>query len=367
MLSPTRRHDVVTEILKDAPPTLKFLTTDGYRGYLTALKELKENYGIDIKHTPCLTHLRRPLHQLLRDSGLLEVYNSVFQAGGGFTDFADNLHKLDKAPKKGRHAKIKPLLPRERDLLMLYYLINSLYYVDTRVMVRFAFGSRSEGFKEALKEARQKYSAVILDAIYDIIYMMILQYPELITISRRGDKITYKANKLLREAKVLLGFINAESELRTCIDAPDVELNQSICERALRPGVIASRSFYLLRSRDGGEAFADYLGVFNTCRANGVSYFDYSMWLIANVKYRMIERAVNGQADPTIFKLPQKVAVTKRDEDGNIIKELLDMYDENNKTAYDKVDMTGLAPYDYAKYLRQLAPERKKVRELIQA
>ena len=106
-----------------------------------------------------------------------------------------------------------------------------------------------------------------------------------------------------------------------------------------------------LQSEDGGHAFADYQTIVNTCILNGVPVEPYMMWVVANIKLRMNEQMRYGHSDPTFFKMPSKLNKILTDENGNNYEALCGMYSSHNRYCYDRINVKGLAPYDYRKYL----------------
>lgn len=351
MLSPTRNHTVPVNLLKDCNRNqVRFLTTDGYAGYQTALKVLEKEYGITIKHTPCMTHLRRPLHQFLEDTTLLDIYNmELLPAGCDFyTDFTKNLKRLKKNGLPPAYGNRK-LTELDCALLTVYYLINMLYAIDTSVVVHYGYNCQSKEFQKALKTAREQCSALVIDAIYDIIYNMLNDFPELVEVYKREDKIAFRAKDSRREGKFIVSMLKVEPEIRLFIEHPEIELSQSVCERALRTAVLARKSFYVLRSEDGAQAFCDNQTVFGTCRKQKLSLLYYVGWLIANMKMRMRDLENAGKGDASIYMLPHKAELLG--SDGK--KETLGIYHPENRTMFDKVDMNWLMPYDMAKLIKE--------------
>ena len=53
-----------------------------------------------------------------------------------------------------------------------------------------------------------------------------------------------------------------------------------------------------------------------------------------------------GHDDPTFFTMPGKKKIMDTGE-------ILPMYSDRNRIGYDKVDVRGLTPYDYRKYLEK--------------
>lgn len=51
------------------------------------------------------------------------------------------------------------------------------------------------------------------------------------------------------------------------------------------------------------------------------------------------------------LSMPKKEKLVVKMPDGTMVKELISMYDERNIIDFDKIDVKGLAPYDYSRYL----------------
>lgn len=54
--------------------------------------------------------------------------------------------------------------------------------------------------------------------------------------------------------------------------------------------------------------------------------------------------------------MPKKEKLVVKMPDGTKAKELISMYDERNIIDFDKIDVKGLAPYDYRRYLVEHNP-----------
>ncbi|WP_366925495.1 transposase [uncultured Succinivibrio sp.] len=61
--------------LKSENSPLKYLISDGYAGYDSAIKVLNEQ-GVTLKSCRCYAHARRPLHYYLKNTGLLKIYHT---------------------------------------------------------------------------------------------------------------------------------------------------------------------------------------------------------------------------------------------------------------------------------------------------
>ncbi|MCR5537164.1 MAG: transposase [Succinivibrio sp.] len=342
-ISPTRAGSTAVEILKNISKTgRKYLLVDGYSGYDAAVRKLNKEYGTNIVLARCHTHCRRPLHKFLKDSGLIKVYNQyLLPKNSAFTDFCNNLNKY-RASRKARQ-----LTERESDLLTIYYLINSLFVVDSAVAVKHNYQTTSEEFKQELMLQRQQRSVRILDALFDAIKIFIAKNPIVMkaSINAKGQ-ICYTPNKIFAESSALLYLIRYEQDLRRFIESPSIELTQSSCERAIKDIISVRRNSQKLQSEDGAAALADFMTISHTCALNHVSVQQYLLWLVANIKHRLYQMKLNGHEDPTFFSMPKKAALLVDDR-----KIRLGIYDPRNKMCYDKIDVTGLTPYEYKRFL----------------
>ena len=70
-----------------------------------------------------------------------------------------------------------------------------------------------------------------------------------------------------------------------------------------------------------------------------------------HIKLRMNEQMRYGHSDPTFFKMPRKLNKILTDENGDNYEALCGMYSSHNRYCYDRINVKGLAPYDYRKYL----------------
>lgn len=60
----------------------------------------------------------------------------------------------------------------------------------------------------------------------------------------------------------------------------------------------------------------------------------------------MNKKRIEGHDDPTFFQMPGRRKMVGA-------KETISMYDSRNNIGYDKIDVTGLTPYDYRKCLEK--------------
>ncbi|MDY5722470.1 MAG: transposase, partial [Succinivibrio sp.] len=112
-VSSGRGHENVVDILKNASPDLKFLLTDGYSGYSSATKAIRELFGLDVDNCRCHTHARRPVHYELKARGLLKVYNTYLVPNCNFTSFAKNLKDYIEKTKNPKDKKLRKLTEKD--------------------------------------------------------------------------------------------------------------------------------------------------------------------------------------------------------------------------------------------------------------
>lgn len=341
----TRGAQTVVDLFKDRDKdsNLKALLADGYTGYDSGLKTLKDEFGIDLERASCWCHIRRPIHRLLKAGGLLRIYNKyLLPAGSSFTDFARNLENYMQEPKEGF-----VITPTYYVLMVIYYLANALFALDSSVVIRHHFDCQSEEFKKDLLKIRTECSAKIVDLIFDLIIHYIINNRNLIEVKYRNGMLKYKANHYSTEDKTLLSFLSYEERLRSFLKRPAIELSQSAAERGLKAAIAVRVNCQKLQSEDGANAFADYLTIAETCNLNGVPVNSYLLWLTANLKLRLYNSKQEGHYDPTYFAMPKREKII--DDNGETIR--IGIYDKRNKMCYDKIDVRGLMPYDYKKYL----------------
>ena len=356
-VSPSRSADVVIDILKnnlknqDGNVVTKYLLTDGYAGYDAGIKELNKIEGVFLKSCRCMTHGRRGLWKYLRNNRMLDIYSQLLPESSSFFDFKDNLEKY-RQTKKG-----KKLTDNSVALLIIFYLINALFVIDSCVVRKHDYICTTEEFKQDLLKARTKYSRPIADTLFDTIRLYIASNPKIIVprVSKEGA-ISFTQNKRYPESAALIYLLNFETELKRFTESADIELSTSKAERSLKLGICSRKAFMTIASEDGGHAFADYQTIVNSCILNRVPVLSYIIWLVANIKYRMqlLEREGRGCAMGLTMPKKEKFVVTHAD--GSVTKELIAMYDKRNFIDFDKIDVKGLAPYDYRRYLDENNP-----------
>ena len=181
-----------------------------------------------------------------------------------FTDFNQNLikyknseiEKINSDTNPNKEASLK-LLDVRCSMLTIYYLINTLYVIDSKVIKSFNYNCNSEEFIAALSNARKQYSAKIVDAIFDSIKQLLITEPSLLKIryNKKTDKMTFRQNRLRNESKALMYSLKFEKQLRLFVDDSTIELSQSAAERIMRTVVCSKQNgFEFIDSADGAKA-----------------------------------------------------------------------------------------------------------------
>ncbi|MGN0903355.1 MAG: transposase [Succinivibrio sp.] len=348
-----RCADNVVDILKEGKERseLKYLLSDGYKGYDRGIQVLNDTHAMKLTSCRCLCHARRPLWRILDAKGLIKVYNNyLLPKGSGLTEFSDNLQKYIKKHPKGS----KSLSDIDTALLTMFFMINSLFAVDSSIVQKHNYDYQSAEFKTELLKVRQAVSRPIIESLYDVLRLLIAQHPEIVEarINCKGDIKIYKTRGAI-ESGALIYLLNFEEELKKFTESADIELSSNAAERALKSGIMARKSFMFLQSEDGGHAFACYQTIVNTCALNGVPVQPYLIWLVANIKKRISDNdeILKEFWKEGIYEMPCRKKITDPNT-GKLIGSK-SMFDEENTYAYDKVDVRGLTPYDYRKYIEQ--------------
>lgn len=147
--------------------------------------------GVEITSCRCFTHARRPLHYLLKNNGLLDIYNrELLPKGALFSDFEENLKKYRNSEQG------KSLTDRYASLLTIYYLINALFVIDSAVVRKHQFICNTEEFKADLLDARTRHSAKILDSIFNCVRILIAKNPNVMKCRIAKDgQVLFSKNK----------------------------------------------------------------------------------------------------------------------------------------------------------------------------
>lgn len=337
-ITPGREACHVVDLLKDAGEQLTCLTTDQYSGYFSALDSLEE-MGIHIQHSACLTHLRRKIRQRLSDCRLIPVYRRIM---------SEKMSSGTPVNEIMARSEYAALTENDRIFIAALCVIDGIFSVDMDVLFRFDFDCTAPGFREALVAARKEKSTVLVNVLHDLVRRFVELNPHSFraTLNGRGG-ITLSASAISRDARVMVALLNAErnGDLKRFTENPDVELCQSVCERSLRTGVIARKQFLFLNGEDGCGAYGDLLTVVNTCRLNNVDPFRYLVWYLTRLSLRIYEKAA-GHPNPTAYRLPSRQKITG--DDGRSVS--IGIYDSRNHIFNDGIDLTGLAPWDYAEW-----------------
>lgn len=371
MVSDSRSFSNVVNIIEEVglgKITVDSLISDGFTAYQKAMRHLNQK-GYKISLARCYCHARRPIHKLLRDSKLLEIYEKyLLPIGSKFSDFKANFDKYIK-DSEAKGSKLRQIPPIYQDLIKIYHLINTLFVIESGVVRKHNFNYTSDNFIEDLRKVRKTKSAPVVDAIFDSVKLCILNHKNVIntnvTTTKDGKtKVTYNRKNLTTCApgRALMYLLKYENDLREFVTNPRIDLSSNAVERSLRLGVCAKKSFEFLDSMDGAHSFCNYMTIVNTCMQNNVPVRNYFMWLIMNMKYRISQWIAEDHKDEEIndslYKIPKRKAITGADGK----KEYISMYDKRQRLCYDVISVKGLTPYDYRNLILKEKAESAKAK-----
>ncbi|WP_113746121.1 IS66 family transposase [Anaerobiospirillum thomasii] len=255
--------------------------------------------------------------------------------------FMENLRKYEQKNKGA-----KSLSALNRDCLIVYYLINCLFYIDSSVWQETIIKGTS--FEDEIEKYRKNISSKVLDAIFDVVRHIIRENGNIVikcSGSRHG-RVKYRKSNQHAVSGPLIYLLNQETKLREFVDKPHIELSPSAAERAIRLGACARHSFQFLNHPDSAQAFADHLTIANTCTMNNVSFTQYTLWLMANIRYRIVQKLMLEGMQSHAVSLPKSRTETIEDGD-NKVKIRIWLYDKANKNIFDEISYEGLTPYDF--------------------
>ena len=81
------------------------------------------------------------------------------------------------------------------------------------------------------------------------------------------------------------------------------------------------------------------------------AYFATGSW---QRTLQLLDQEGSGVAMGLCMPKKERIVVTPAND--TMTKELISMYDKRNITDFDKIDVKGLAPYDYRRYLDEYNP-----------
>ena len=340
--SDNRGTETILEILRSIPKdslAVKYLTTDALASYGAALKELSDE-GIYITPTKCMQHAGRALFSYLNTCKLMDVYNKLLIKGDNNNKFPERLDAyMQKHPNT--------LNEKSRDLLLMFYLLRTLFIIEAEVAQKCNYNYSSDEYKQAITKARISRSKPIVMALFKIIHIHIIKYQNVDYKIKDGKTISYKPKKEFFESRALTYLLKLEIELKEFVNDSAIPISTNLCEQVHRLPITSHRCSEFLVSETGMHAFADYCSAINTCLLNNIAVSDYFFWLILNVKQRLIALKNKDHVFDDFMQRPRGKTVSVTQSDGSVVKKKINIYDKEYSCCYDKISYKGLTPYDY--------------------
>ena len=347
----------------DLSSEVEYIITDAYACYDKGIQTMG---GTKRKHAQCYAHCRRPLHQFLKELGLLKIYNKLLEESDSPYDFFQRLQDLampieGKGKGKGKGKPSANLDKHTVLLLCIYHIINQIF-VNDEYVVRSCDEHDSEEFFSKLDAVRKEHSAHLV-TVLNLLVEVYIAAKNNIRISK-NMKCFYSNLIKNKATEFCLYWMNARHKLIEFINEPMVPLTNNDIERAFRFPAISKHSRLSLKSMDGFHSFANQMTILQNCVICGVNLKDYIYWLVDNVKTRINnlpaeliaehEKKANElwDADKQIqlkrHAAPKKFVGVERGKDG-AQKESVDMYDPSNPLTalYDAISYEGLTPLDF--------------------
>ena len=161
--------------------------------------------------------------------------------GSSFSDFKENLQNYLNKPKD------KALREKERDLLIIFYLINALFVINSSVICKHNFVCNTSEFKSELGEVRERESKPVANVLFDAVKLYIINHPRVVKAqySKDGSKLRILRNKNAEESKALLYLYKFESELKMFVESPEIELISNRSERAVKMAIMERKILYV--------------------------------------------------------------------------------------------------------------------------
>lgn len=332
----------------------EYAITDGYAGYKSVLTQMQ---GEKKKQCCCWSHLRRPLHQCLDSSHLLDVYSTVLPKNEDVTNFIRNLEEYCQD-------KDVELPVQSQLLLIIYYIINMIFSNDATVMDAHEDLS-SNAFQEALTKVRTEYSTHLVAAL-NLLVELYIGITNCVRPSSSGK--TYVISETPSEAaKFCLYWMNHRNRLIEFINSASVPLTNNDIERCFRLPAICKSVSLSLKTMDGVKCFANHMTIIENCMLCDVDVREYIPWLSANAQHRInnldpavVEAALQAEykkypelekCPPKPNHMPSKYRYETKNAQGKMVSHTLDIYDDANpmNLFYDLISFEGLTPFDYAR------------------
>ena len=108
-----------------------------------------------------------------------------------------------------------------------------------------------------------------------------------------------------------------------------------------------------LQKEDSFRGYVDIMTIIQTCKLNKISPYNYTQWLIDNVKLRLEQYRCSGELEETaqLCIMPR----TQFDDEGKRISK----YNEKYDCVFDRISYKGLEPWSYKEIMEKEKLRRK--------
>lgn len=125
-------------------------------------------------------------------------------------------------------------------------------------------------------------------------------------LNRHIESIEPGMNTALKKA--VNYYNNNRKELYTYLENGYVDISNNLAERAVKPFVIARKSFLFCKTADGADVTAKLFSIVQTARANGLKAEQYLSYCLENIRSKPIEDLL-----PWSDSIPQEILIREKD------------------------------------------------------
>ena len=125
-------------------------------------------------------------------------------------------------------------------------------------------------------------------------------------LNRHIESIEPGMNTALKKA--VNYYNNNRKELYTYLENGYVDISNNLAERAVKPFVIARKSFLFCKTADGADVTAKLFSIVQTARANGLKAEQYLSYCLENIRSKPIEDLL-----PWNDSIPQEILIREKD------------------------------------------------------
>ena len=174
-----------------------------------------------------------------------------------------------------------------------------------------------------------------------------------LTITAEG-KVCVEGGSEYPWGKALVYALNNRQELYAFTTNGDIACTNNIVERQIRLCEIHRGMMQFLQKEDSFRGYVDIMTIIQTCKLNKINPYNYTQWVIDNVKLRLEQYRCSWKLEGTaqLCKMPR----TQFDDEGKRISK----YDEKYDCAFDKISYKGLDPFYYKEIMKQENMRLKK-------